>query len=374
MKKILLSVCLLLSFISLGQCPSDDIYLTSQAEIDAFATAYPNCTNLIESLNIDGNDITNLNGLSQIQDVAGGIYIHDTNIQDFSGFENIQNLSSSLLISINYSLTSFNGLNNLETIRGQFAVGLNNGLVNFSGLNSLISVGNGSDLGFLIADNDNLVSFEGLENLNEIYGKLDLNNNESLLNLTGLEDLNFIFGYISIRENLSLQSFEGLNNLNYCREYLEINENEALTSISALSNLDSSEIIGVFIENNIQLPYCSITPICNSIINPNTDVSIFNNSQGCNTVPEVEAQCQLSITETDISENLSLFPNPVSSILKIKTSNHIFFEKATVYSLLGKRVFETSSKQINLENLSAGIYFVKVVTNKGSVTKKIVKE
>jgi hypothetical protein len=42
MKKELFYVLLLVSFIGVGQCPNDDIYLTTQAEIDAFSSNFPN--------------------------------------------------------------------------------------------------------------------------------------------------------------------------------------------------------------------------------------------------------------------------------------------------------------------------------------------
>ena len=128
------------------------------------------------------------------------------------------------------------------------------------------------------------------------------------------------------------------------------------------------------IYDNPNLSNCAINSICDALDNNLTNFYIQNNNNGCNSIPEVEAQCQLNISETDFSKNLSVFPNPVSSILNIKTSENISFEKAKVYSTLGKLILETSEKQINLETLSSGIYFVEVFTDRGSVTKKIVKE
>ncbi len=374
MKKELFYVLLLVSFIGFGQCPNDDIYLTTQAEIDAFSSNFPNCTHLIKSLNIEGSDISNLNGLSQIQDVDEGIFIVNTNIENFSGLENIQNLSSSLIITENNSLVNFEGLQNLETITGQLAIALNGQIINFTGLNSLYSVGNGSDLGVLINSNDSLVSLEGLANLTQIYGSFRVEKNDLLENFGGLVNLESIYGWLGILDNDMLETLNGLENLLYCEDYISITGNASLSSVSSLVNLDSSAIIGVIVEDNPLLSFCSIAPICDAIVNPNTDVIINNNLAGCNSVPEVEAQCNLSITEADPSENLSFFPNPVSSILNIETPKNISFKKATVYSTLGKPILETSENQINFETLSVGIYFVEVITDKGVVTKKIVKQ
>ncbi len=374
MKKVVLFVLLLVSFVGFGQCPTDDFYITTQSEIDAFALNYPNCTNLIYSLNIRGNDIVNLHGLSQIEDVGGGLIIDLTNIENLQGLENIQNLSSSLIITSNDALENFEGLQNLETIAGQFAVTFNSQIIDFTGFNSLNSVGNGSDWGMHIASNNNLVSFVGLENLTQIHGSFRVDWNDSLESLNGLQNLDSVYGWMGIRDNDVLQTLEGIESLTYCDEYLSIIENESLYSISSLTNLDASDLIGVIIEDNPLLSFCAVSPVCDAIFSPNTAVTINNNLVGCNSEAEVEAQCQLSITETDFSENLSVFPNPVISVLNIETSNTLSFKKATVYSTLGKLILETPENQINLETLSTGIYFVEVVTDKGSVTKKIVKE
>ena len=374
MKTGLLFVLLFVSFVGFGQCPIDDFYITTQSEIDAFSLNYPNCTRFIKSLNIRGNDIVNLHGLSQIEDVGGGLIIDLTNIENLQGLENIQNLSSSLLISSNYILESFEGLQNLETIAGQFAVAFNSQIIDFTGFNSLNSVGNVSNLGMHVASNNNLVSFVGLENLTQIYGSFRVDWNDSLESFNGLQNLDSVYGWLGILDNDVLETLEGIDSLAYCDEYLSITKNASLNSISSLTNLDASDIIGVIIEDNPFLSFCAVTPVCDAIFSPNTAVTINNNLTGCNSEAEVEPQCQLSITEADFTKNLSMVPNPVTSILNIETSNTISIVKAAVYSTLGKLILETSKKQINLENLSAGIYFVEVVTDKGSVTKKIVKE
>lgn len=82
----------------------------------------------------------------------------------------------------------------------------------------------------------------------------------------------------------------------------------------------------------------------------------------------------LGVEEFSLDGMVHLYPNPVSSTLQIKISKTISFDKAIIYSTLGKQILETSEKQINLEALSAGIYFVEVFTDIGSITKKIVKE
>ncbi len=99
----------------------------------------------------------------------------------------------------------------------------------------------------------------------------------------------------------------------------------------------------------------------------------FNAAIVTNTVSTTVVE-NLGVDEFGLDGMVQIYPNPVSSTLQIKTSKTISFEKAAVYSTLGKLILETSENQINIETLSAGIYFVEVATDKGSITKKIVKE
>lgn len=318
LKKGLLLALFLLSLLGFGQCPTGPILFNTQGAIDAFLIDYPDCTELSEFVRIQGSSITNLQGL-----------------------QNITSIDNTLEITANPQLQNLQGLNNISYIKN-LRIMYNEGLSSLSGLSSLYSV---EMLEFQYLNN--LTDFEGLNNLNSIR-------------------------YIAYIRNLNaLNSLNGLNNLNNVGTELNISWNQSLTSIDAIENMQPTYFV---IQLNQNLSQCAIDTICRRIGIDPLSLSIINNAPGCNSVPEVEAQCQLTITEADFSENLSVFPNPVTSILNIETSNNIFFEKATAYSILGKQILETSKKQINLETLSAGIYFVEVVTNKGTVTKKIVKE
>jgi aminopeptidase N len=75
-----------------------------------------------------------------------------------------------------------------------------------------------------------------------------------------------------------------------------------------------------------------------------------------------------------LSENITLFPNPVSDILTIQTSENSTFKNALLFNAFGKEILKSSNKQINLSALSAGVYFIKVFTNSGNLYRKIIKE
>src|SRR5690606_5393100 len=62
------------SFTTLPQCPAGNVTLTSQAEIDDFATDYPNCTEVSGNLIIQGDNITDLTPLSNLTSVGGHLF------------------------------------------------------------------------------------------------------------------------------------------------------------------------------------------------------------------------------------------------------------------------------------------------------------
>jgi len=72
-----------------GQCPPSNITFSSQSEIDNFILNYPNCE-ILEFTNISGNDISNLNGFSNIKYMCDDLRITNCpNLIDISGLSNI---------------------------------------------------------------------------------------------------------------------------------------------------------------------------------------------------------------------------------------------------------------------------------------------
>ena len=60
--------------ISAQPCLPDGIVFTTQAQIDSFQINYPNCKEITGGARIQGTDITNLSGLSEIISM-GGIFV-----------------------------------------------------------------------------------------------------------------------------------------------------------------------------------------------------------------------------------------------------------------------------------------------------------
>jgi Leucine-rich repeat (LRR) protein len=89
-----------------------------------------------------------------------------------------------------------------------------------------------------------------------------------------------------------------------------------------------------------------------------------------------EAQCRaevLSIDNFDVTNNVSLYPNPVKDYLKIELRNQLEIQKIQIYNVIGKLVNETRSLEVDFTKLSKGIYLLKIITDKGIATKKVIK-
>ncbi len=75
-----------------------------------------------------------------------------------------------------------------------------------------------------------------------------------------------------------------------------------------------------------------------------------------------------------ISNNLIIYPNPVTINLELQLKNSLEFKHAIIYNSNGKKLLESKKASINVSNLETGIYYVLIETNQGKGVKKIIKE
>src|SRR5690606_9627588 len=121
-------------------CPVGDIVFLTQAQVDGFMLAYPDCTEITGSLTIQGNGISNLNGLANITSITGNLVINQAS-----------------------NLSNLDGLSDLESIEGSMGIA-QSGVQNLDGLNSLTTIGGA----LVLQANSQLNDISGLENINPI--------------------------------------------------------------------------------------------------------------------------------------------------------------------------------------------------------------
>ncbi|HAT66339.1 MAG TPA: hypothetical protein DCS66_17380 [Flavobacteriaceae bacterium] len=289
--KLCFIASILIVFNSLAQCPTTPILIETQEEIDNFASNYPNCSVLTEELRINGvnNSITNLNGLSGII-YANDIYIHNTEITDFTGLHNLET-AAHLSIWGNHNIQNLEGLSAAQSI-AFLELFINNGITDVSGMANLnfienLSIfynNNLSDLSAFsfitsltdlnLGGGNELISLSGLENLHTIDGDLVLSNLqlEDFNELDGLEDINgslyilnnsfvqdiSVFSEINILQDLyllgcpNLSNLYGLENIQIVGGTLRIGLMDQLTDLSIFSNLLYAGNLDIYENINLQ--------------------------------------------------------------------------------------------------------------------------
>lgn len=104
-------------------------------------------------------------------------------------------------------------------------------------------------------------------------------------------------------------------------------------------------------------------PIANVVFDPKSDIISRNNT------------ATLSIRNDELEAGIRIFPNPVVDNLTIQVSNNIQLQKIELFNTLGQLVFsKTSPAEITtLSRLRNGVYILKITTDKGLLTKTLLK-
>ncbi|WP_055443502.1 T9SS type A sorting domain-containing protein [Lacinutrix himadriensis] len=469
--------CVILFLVSLrcfGQCPPEGVLsFSSQAEVDAFSSNYPSCTEA-SSLSFNGADITDLSPLSQLTTVQH-LSIYNTSLTNLNGLENITityiDFAPWIYISNNPFLTSISTLSNSsEFFVDNIEISNNPVLNSLEGLESLTE-----STEFFIFNNDSLINLNGL-NLTVGFGTLIIRYNDGLINLEGLEENTF--SQVNIESNNMLTSIEGFNSISYLENLTIIdNPNLSICNIESICSFfhndwDSNDPYSAMVENNAEncnsineiLLSCSAIPYndnCENAIpiNINEPIEAYNdfatestNIPSCNntdrldvwfhfnlTIPtdidilidngynmqlwegncanlnQVPNTCSLNglqdisinadtgyylqvwsevtgrrlsnlfnvtLQESSLSVNdfsdiyFLMYPNPLREVLNFKSDMNVDFIE--VYNLIGQNVKSitpnTSLGQLDMSDLNAGLYIVKVKVNNNLATYKIIKE
>jgi hypothetical protein len=84
----------------------------------------------------------------------------------------------------------------------------------------------------------------------------------------------------------------------------------------------------------------------------------------------------LSQQDFEFDSEFSLFPNPVANTLNIKRHNQAQINSIEIYNTLGQLILVLTDliDSLDVSQLNAGNYFIKLNTDKGSVSTKFIKE
>jgi len=86
-----------------------------------------------------------------------------------------------------------------------------------------------------------------------------------------------------------------------------------------------------------------------------------------------------AINRNEDANQLNVFPNPANEVLNINLQNSAI-QNCIITNALGQTVYSSANEinanhkiQLNISNLSAGVYFVKVRASNGSYNAKFIK-
>ncbi|MGB1307975.1 MAG: T9SS type A sorting domain-containing protein [Oceanihabitans sp.] len=195
-----------------------------------------------------------------------------------------------------------------------------------------------------------------------------------MYDLTGIEDFAALT-HLNASSN-QLRSLDLSNNT--ALTSLDCNSNQ-LTSLN-IANTNNANFTALKIHDN---PYywdgiLSCVIVDNQTIATNWNAGNYPTSDfSVDSETQFNVDCALSLNDVATTA-ISYYPNPVKETLYI-TSQKESIHSIQVYNLLGKKVIttkETSRQQtINMTGLQAGVYFVKVYTDRRIAnTIKIIKE
>ena len=92
---------------------------------------------------------------------------------------------------------------------------------------------------------------------------------------------------------------------------------------------------------------------------------------------EIEDYNNITGIDDNIYNNISIYPNPVDDILSIETETQI--DEIAIYDIYGRQALSqrvnksTSQQVVDVANLKAGVYFIKIKTDKENIVKRFVK-
>ncbi|WP_445454143.1 T9SS type A sorting domain-containing protein [Flavobacterium sp. 25HG05S-40] len=119
-----------------------------------------------------------------------------------------------------------------------------------------------------------------------------------------------------------------------------------------------------------------------SVISPSSSVSVGeivvvpeNQTQSSSGIIGILTQTQLEVPELELSDKITVYPNPSTSVIYFQTEVNLGDEKISIFNVSGQLVAQkqiTSDNALDLSELSNGIYLIQF-TNKNVKSFKIIK-
>ncbi len=175
------------------------------------------------------------------------------------------------------------------------------------------------------------------------------------------------------RKATSLQKLNVANNL---INEIDLSEVSSLTELNVsnnklmylnLNNNSNTILIKVDATGNLELTCIQVDSVEDASNNADwikDDIASYNTF------------CPKSVltTENYLKESISMYPNPATTNIQITITSDIALRTVEIYNSIGKKVLESNKSLVDVKSLANGIYFVRVITNKGFINRKLIKK
>ena len=169
---------------------------------------------------------------------------------------------------------------------------------------------------------------------------------DNSINLSWTPYLGLDFSTYNIYKNTNGTGYELLTSLSF---------NNTTYNDTAANVLDNAYEYYIAIE----APDCNTDPLMTEFIKSNLEY--INPNLGSNDL-------------TYLENAISLFPNPTSGQVQLNISNDIEVINLKLYNVLGQQITIVTSNTIELSFLPAGLYYLEIATNLGTVTKTVIRK
>jgi len=92
---------------------------------------------------------------------------------------------------------------------------------------------------------------------------------------------------------------------------------------------------------------------------------------GANNVSVLLNCTTVGIADFSNKQETTIYPNPANNRVQVISGNNKLI-LISIYDMLGKEMIRTKEKEIDVSNLQEGIYFARVKTSEGILSKKII--
>jgi len=337
-----------------------------------------------------------------------------TGIEDFIALTNLScshNSLTSLSINTNVNLTTLEcNSNSLSSLDVSDNIVLNR--LDCSG-NSLtaINVSNNIELTFLSCYINNITNLD-------VSNNIDLSSVHCAFNSLSVLDFsaNVNLSYMKCQNNtLTFLNLQNGNNATIDDTHFNALNNPDLTCIQvdnvvwSTSNWTSLDTTSSFSEDCSVVPQYSLTVNItgNGSVVPSPTGSIYDNgtvvtltatpnagwvftgwsgdltgtANPANITMDVNKIVTALFTDTSsvqdeaMGQKIRIYPNPTASLINIEIDESLQIKEISVFNIEGKKLLEQiDDRQISLQHFERGLYIIKIQTDKGIVTKRVIKK